>query len=270
MLKVGKIEYLNTVPVYYGFLSKKVSPEGVEFVEDVPSELNRMIRDRELDVSVVSSYEYLKNSENYLLLPDVSISAECKVASVLFLSAVPVHQLHEKDVWITKSSMTSRELLKFLLNSVYGVKPKYYYYSLKDGNLPKKPTALLVIGDDAFRLLSSRRFPFKYDLAQEWFNLFKLPFVFAVWVARADSFKRKRKEVLSFCRKLLTSRDIGENSYEEICSEYGKRLGISPSRCREYLENLNFHLGEREIKSMQRFSEVVNLPFSVKFLPACP
>jgi len=119
MLKVGKIEYLNTVPVYYGFLTGKVSYDSVEFVEDVPSELNRLLREGELDVSVISSYEYLVNSNRYLLLPDFSISARKRVLSVLFLSTVPIHQLHRKDVWLTRSSMTSRELLKFLLREVY-------------------------------------------------------------------------------------------------------------------------------------------------------
>ena len=42
MLKVGKIEYLNTVPVYYGFISGRTPGSGIEFVDNVPSELNRL------------------------------------------------------------------------------------------------------------------------------------------------------------------------------------------------------------------------------------
>ena len=37
MLRVGKIEYLNTLPVYYGFVTGKVVAD-VELVEGVPSE----------------------------------------------------------------------------------------------------------------------------------------------------------------------------------------------------------------------------------------
>ena len=63
MLKVGIIEYLNTVPVYYGFLKGVVDSTGIDFVEDVPSGLNELLRGGFLDVSVISSYEYISNAD---------------------------------------------------------------------------------------------------------------------------------------------------------------------------------------------------------------
>jgi chorismate dehydratase len=267
MLRVGKIEYLNTVPVYYGFLSGKISSEGIEFVEDVPSELNRLLREGSLDVSVISSYEYLRNSDKYLLFPDFSISAKKRVFSVLFLSTVPIHQLHRKDVWLTRSSMTSRELLKFLLREVYGVEPNFRYYSLKDCDLPKNPRALLVIGDEALRLLRSKQFPFVYDLAEEWHNLYGLPFVFAVWAVRNDSYKREREIVTDFYRKLSISREIGISSFSEICCKYSKKLQLPEKMCKNYLENLIFSLGEEELRSLKKFAEIVNTTSEFKFLP---
>ena len=266
MLKVGKIEYLNTVPVYYGFLTGKVSYDGVEFVEDVPSELNRLLREGELDVSVISSYEYLVNSDRYLLLPDFSISARKRVLSVLFLSTVPIHQLHRKDVWLTRSSMTSRELLKFLLREVYGVEPNYRYYSLKTSDLPKNPTALLTIGDEALKFLKGNRFPFIYDLAEEWHNLYGLPFVFAVWAVRRDSYRKKKESVERFYRELRKSREVGIGSFGEICRRYSEKLELPEKMCRNYLENLIFSLGKEELKSLERFSEIVNVKAEFSFL----
>ena len=267
MLKVGKIEYLNTIPVYYGFLIGKVDSSGIEFQEDVPSELNKMLREGILDISVISSYEYLKNSDKYLLLPDFSISAKKRVISVLFLSTVPIHQLHRKDVWLTRSSMTSKELLKYLLREVYGVEPNYRYYSMKEGNLPKNPTALLTIGDDALRTFRLKRFPFVYDLAEEWYNLYGLPFVFALWAVRKDSYKERKGEVEEFYRKLLLSREIGLKSYDEISSRYAKKLHLPEKMCSNYLKNLNFFLRDEEIKSLRKFSEIINVKTDLNFLP---
>ena len=267
MLRVGKIEYLNTVPVYYGFLTGKVPSDGIEFVEDVPSELNRLLREGKLDVSVISSYEYLTNSDKYLLFPNFSISARKRVLSVLFLSTVPIHQLHRKDVWLTRSSMTSRELLKFLLREVYGVEPNFKYYSLKDCDLPRNATALLAIGDEALRLLRSRQFPFVYDLAEEWHNLYGLPFVFAVWAVRKDSYERKKESVNEFYQRLFASREIGISSFSEICSEYSKKLQLPEKMFRNYLENLIFSLGIEEIKSLKKFAASVNLKAELSFLP---
>ena len=266
MLKVGKIEYLNTVPVYYGFIDGFVSSEGVKFVEDVPSELNRLLREGFLDISVISSYEYIENWDKYLLLPDLSISAKRRVMSVLFFSQVPIHQLHRKDVWITRSSMTSRELLKYLLTDVYGVEPNFHYYSIKEGGLPKSPKAFLSIGDDALKTLRERRYPFVYDLAEEWFNLTGLPFVFALWAVRRDSFKTKEKEVLDFYERLIKSRNYGEKNYKEICSQFGEKVPISHISCEKYLSFLNFHLGREEEESLKAFSERIGKPFKICYL----
>ena len=266
MLKVGKIEYLNTVPVYYGFIKGIVDSRGVEFVEDVPSELNRLLNEGFLDLSVVSSYEYIQNSSKYLLLPDLSISAERKVVSVLFLSTVPIHQLHRKDVWITRSSMTSRELLKYLLREVYGIEPNFYYYSMKENTLPKNPRAVLTIGDDALKMRRLKKFPFVYDLAEEWFNLTGLPFVFALWAVRKDSYRNKKEEVEEFYRKLITSRDYGEKHYDEICSRYAENLGLTGKLCRNYLSYFNFHLGERELESLKLFSQKIDRNFKPEFI----
>jgi len=266
MLRVGKIEYLNTVPVYYGFIKGMVPADGVEFIDDVPSELNRLLREGLLDISVISSYEYIVNQDRYLLFPDFSISARRRVISVLFLSTVPIHQLHRKDVWLTRSSMTSKELLKYILREVYGVEPNFHYYSLKEGDLPANPKALLAIGDDALRLLHSRRFPFVYDLAEEWFNITGLPFVFALWAVRRDSHKKKREEILNFYERLKKSREIGMSSFDEICSEYSKRLKLSQALCRKYLETLNFHLGEEELRALSEFAGRIGKEFKPDFI----
>jgi chorismate dehydratase len=266
MLKVGIIEYLNTIPVYYGFLKGSVRADNVEFVEDVPSELNELLREGFLDISVISSYEYLSNSDKYLLFPDFSISAKRKVLSVLFLSTVPIHQLHRKDVWLTRSSMTSRELLKYLLKNVYGVEPNYYYYSLKDNDLPKNPTALLTIGDDAFKLLKNKRFTFIYDLAEEWFNIHGLPFVFAVWAVRREVYESRPEEVEAFYKKLLVSREEGIANLKDICQSYSKKLCINCENCMEYLENLRFNLGNDEKQSLELFAQSIGVPSKLEFI----
>ncbi len=266
MLRVGKIEYLNTIPVYYGFITGKVKAEDVEFVEDVPSELNRLLREGFLDISVISSYEYLKNSDKYLLVPEITISAKKKVISVLFLSSVPIHQLHRKDVWLTRSSMTSRELLKFLLKNIYGVEPNYHYYSLKENDLPVNSTAILTIGDEALKLTKNKRFRFKYDLAEEWFNLYSLPFVFAVWAVRRDSYQTKKDEVTRFLKKLFRSKQFGTESYQEICRKFGRQAGISEKECESYLRNLRFSFGEEEKKSLSIFASVIGFEFKPEFL----
>ena len=162
--------------------------------------------------------------------------------------------------------MTSKELLKYILREVYGVEPNFHYYSLKESDLPANPKALLAIGDDALKLLHSKRYPFVYDLAEEWYNITGLPFVFALWAVRRESYGEKKGEVEEFYRRLLKSREIGEGSYDEICREYSKGLKLSEGLCRKYLETLNFHLGEEELKALETFSRKVGKEFKPRFI----
>ncbi len=264
MLKVGKIEYINVLPVYFGFIDGVVDFKH-RFVEAVPSVLNEMLREGQIDISPVSSYEYLKNSHLYLLLPNLSISSDGKVKSVLFFSKVPIHQLHRKDVWLTKSSMTSKELVKFLLKSRYGVEPNYKHYSMKNGELPKGATAVLAIGDDAFKLLGDKRFPFVYDLGEEWHGMFGLPFVFAVWAVRRDSALKKKAEVAEALEKFMLSKAYGLRHLEKICSVYSKKVGLTVKECLLYYEVLNYDLEEKHLKALEKFAQITGLSFKPEF-----
>ena len=55
MIKLGRISYVNMAPVFY-----RVDAE-VEEVLGVPTELNRMLIDGELDTAPISSIEYARN-----------------------------------------------------------------------------------------------------------------------------------------------------------------------------------------------------------------
>lgn len=68
----------------------------------------------ELDLSVVSSIEYARYPERYLILPDLSISCRGPVRSVLLLSQRPIAELSGRTILITSQSHTSVALLKIL------------------------------------------------------------------------------------------------------------------------------------------------------------
>ena len=54
--RIGYIDFLNSLPVYYGLETGAVPlPPGVELVKDVPAQLNRRIASGELDVTAMSS-----------------------------------------------------------------------------------------------------------------------------------------------------------------------------------------------------------------------
>ena len=103
----------------------------------------------------------------------------------------------------------------------------------------------MLIGDKVFGY--EGRFPYVYDLAIEWREATKLPFAFAVWVAR----KGVPNEVTDELQRALT---FGvEHTWEAITeSPYmGKDNGITAY---EYLtRNIDFILDEEKHRALKKF-----------------
>ena len=74
---VGAIAFLNTMPIYWPWripgAGARVKNSGIELVETVPSELNRLVHENQLPLSPVSSAFYLRNRDKLVLLKKLLI-----------------------------------------------------------------------------------------------------------------------------------------------------------------------------------------------------
>ena len=75
MIKLGRIAYANMAPVFY-----RVDAD-IEEVLGVPTELNQMLLDGELDTAPISSIEYARHADTLRLLPRLCVSSEGAVES---------------------------------------------------------------------------------------------------------------------------------------------------------------------------------------------
>src|SRR6266404_5902404 len=87
MIKLGRISYVNMAPVFY-----RVDME-VEEVQGVPTELNRMLVDGELDTAPISSIEYARNADKLKLLPRLCVASEGAVDSIQLVSRKPLEHV---------------------------------------------------------------------------------------------------------------------------------------------------------------------------------
>ena len=153
-LRVGRIPYINCFPVY-GAVDRGMVPLDADVVDGVPTTLNRMMAAGDLDVSVVSAVEYARDWERYLLLPDLAISCDGPVRSVMLFSDRPATQLGGQRVVVSRSSMTSVYLLQLLFEHVWRVRPEFVAGDAEAADLDAAtdaPAARLVIGDAALML----------------------------------------------------------------------------------------------------------------------
>jgi chorismate dehydratase len=112
--------------------------------------------------------------------------------------------------------------------------------------------AVLLIGDEALRRnkYGLDGFELVYDLAREWYDWQKLPFVFAVWAVR-KSLPAATKVQLSGI--LAHSLEEAGEDFVKIAGAHGQRIGLTGAETQEYLEGFNYRLGEREREAIGVF-----------------
>lgn len=260
-MRVGRIPYLNCAPVYGAVDRGIVSLDG-ELVSGVPSALNRQMAAGALDVSVISAVEYARESGKYVLLPDLAISCDGAVRSVMLFSTCPAPELAGAQVLVSRSSMTSVALLELLFEQVWKARPVFVPGDAEADDLRQEHApvaARLVIGDAALMLRHrehpvaeghGQEYPFVYDLGVEWKSWTGLPFVFAVWVARRDVDVRR---ALAVHGALIESRNWGLAHLDQLSEEASAACHLPSTVIREYLAGLDYGLGLPYLEGLSEF-----------------
>lgn len=254
MIRIGRIPYINCYPVYGAIDRGLVELDG-EIISGVPTDLNARMAAGDLDVSVVSAVEYARDADRYLLLPDLAISCDGPVQSVMLFSSRPAGELTGRSVLVSKSSMTSVALLELLFDEVWHAKPKFIAGDAEIGDVSSRSSdadARLVIGDAALLLRTSSgdRERHAYDLGDVWKQWTGLPFVFAVWVAQRTT---TVTAALSAHASLLRSREWGLANLDALAEQAEEATGISRGICRVYLSGLDYGLSYAHFAGLTEF-----------------
>ena len=265
-MRIGRIPYINCYPVY-GAVDRGIVPLAGEIVDGVPSALNTQMANGALDISVISAVEYARDSKRYLLLPDLAISCDGPVRSVVLFSKRPAPDLHGRRVLVSRSSMTSVALLELLFETVWEAKPAFIPADAELSDVEKfgdhEHDARLVIGDAALHLWSRLRSPedyaphaslsayrYAYDLGSEWKRWTGLPFVFAVWVAQRTT---AVAEALAVHANLIQSRDWGVTHLDALAAQAAVATGVKKRECLEYLSGLDYGLSYPHLAGLTEF-----------------
>jgi chorismate dehydratase len=251
MLRIGEISYLNCTPIFT-VLRDHFYDSGYGFVRGTPAELNAKLRNGEIDLCPSSSIEYARNSESYLILPDLSISSVGAVKSVLLFSRIPIERLDGAAIALTGESETSVVLLKILLSRRYSFTNSFYPAESPAQSLSFPDDPLLLIGDNALRESFNRKDCYIYDLGELWYQFTGTPFVFALWLLREEVARTDRAAAAIICERLAESRRIAIRSYGEIAAS--SRINWTN---RDFLINywntISYELTPRHIEGLKLF-----------------
>lgn len=252
-LRLGRIPWINCYPIYTA-IDRGIVPIAAESISGTAADLNDLLAAGELDVSVVSAVEYARNAAAYHLLPDLAITSDGPVHSVVLYSKRPLHELDGATVLQSASSRTSVLLLELLCHHRWRVRPKFATVRAESTDLDALKSfphqAVLVIGDAALLLATEHRYPYKTDLGSAWKEWTGLPFVFAVWAARREA---DHSAVQQVHKALLASRAWGLEHLEELARLAADNTGLPLATCREYLGDLDYALSYRHLAGLTDF-----------------
>jgi len=210
---------------------------------DHPSALCKRLANGELDIALVSSFEFIRNPI-YRIVDHVSISSAGPVYSVVVAYSGDISGIDEIE--LDPAAETSGNLLRCLLAKL-NLAPRFIRSSTSPITARR---ARLLIGDQAIRFRQKHPTEFNFwDLGEQWKKLVDVPFVYALWLIRlevmdaksiADRLRALRDENLANIDSLIADEKAFDHDF---CSRY-------------YRENLRFTFGKREREGLRIFEKL--------------
>ena len=246
-LKVSAVEYLNARPLVHG-LEARTDLFDLQF--DKPARCASQLHDGSVDLGLIPSIEYLQGSD-YRIVPDLAIASEGEVASVALFTTRPASSL--RSIAIDSSSRTASALLRVLCAEWWDIDPKLVKLRPDLPVMLKRCDAALVIGDTALFYDYEDQGLDKVDLGDEWTAMTSLPFVWAMWVGRANFVGPDHVVALQ------AARASGVQACDDIAARHcpgdEERIDVG----RRYLrENVSFDLDASALAGLKKFYDYVD------------
>lgn len=251
-VRLGYIDYLNCLPVYYG-IEQGIIDLPVCIKKGSPAQMNRMFAEGHLDIAPISSMGYAQVADRCIVLPNLSISADGRVASILLFTKRPLSELDGRPVALTSSSATSVVLTKIILQERYGVRPRYFSAPPDLDAMLQEADAALVIGDDALLARQSHPHLTALDLGSEWKALTGLPMVFALWVVNRSFAEANPDGVRLVARLLQESQNFGWANRGALVEEALRRRNLPRPLVEEYFTLIRHDLSPDYREALQIF-----------------
>jgi chorismate dehydratase len=234
-LRIGCVKYLNARPLIHGW-------DG-PVLFDHPAVLCAQLARNELDMALVSSFEFLRNPI-YRIIDHVSICSTGPVYSVFVAHRGSIAEIEEME--LDPASETSVNLLRCLLAELK-LTPDLTRTST---SIVTDRRARLIIGDQAIRFRKKHEQEFHFwDLGEQWARMVDLPFVYALWLVRPEV-----ADPEAIGDRLRALRDKNVASLDHLVAE---EKAFDRDFClRYYRKHLRFSLGEEEKEGLRAFQRL--------------
>jgi len=233
------------------------------FLDGVPSEQNKRLREGGIMLSPSSSIEYAANQKNYVACNRFCTSSTLEIRSVKLFSKYKWENLGGKSVHLTEQSETSVRLLKLLSSLRFKVEPVW-----KSGIFDGACDARLLIGDNALRE-DENKWEFVYDLASVWRDWQNLPFVFGLWIIRKEALGGSSLPLLkSYLNETETSINDFKKDRKTCLQKWEKQYPhrLPQSIAYDYYDAVDYNFTAKHEESLKKFYELCGMPAELNFI----
>jgi len=251
--RLGIVCYTNVAPLHHGL----VPWPGARFHRGVPTDLNARLLAGDLDLTLVSSAEFVRHRDRLVALPDFSIATLGPVHSVALFHRRPWAELGGARIAVSTESATSVALLQLLLRAD-GVEAALVPAASDLDAMLAAHDAALLIGDAALEEAVARRpiggqVPHATDLGDAWYRLTRLPFTFAVWAADRD-----RPPSPRLIAELRAARLRGLGHLAAVSRVEAEARGLPEVVVLRYLANFRYFLTPPDRDGLEAFARRID------------
>lgn len=233
-LRIGAVRYLNARPLVDGW---------PEIILDHPAVLCEQLANGDLDVALVSSFEFLRNPI-YTIVDGVAIASDGPVYSVFLAHRGEFAEIEEVE--LDPRSATSVNLLRCLFGEL-NKHARLHSDPRPNESLDSMRAARLLIGDQAIRFRQTHGARYRYwDLGEEWNRLCGLPFVYALWLIRPSV-----EAADMIAARLRGQRDENIQHLDELIARQTEHA--SDFCARYFRDYLKFGFGDLEKEGLLHF-----------------
>jgi chorismate dehydratase len=233
-IKISAVSYTNTKPFVYGLQHSNII-DLIDLSLDIPSDCAKKLIEGQVDIGLVPVVALL-DIPGYQIISDYCIGAIAAVNSVFIFSQKPLQEI--QTLRLDSESRTSNQLAKVLLKNYWEKHPEF----ISSGDAD----AFVEIGDRTFG--KKDKYPYAYDLAEEWIKFTGLPFTFAVWASN-------KTISADFIDRFNAALKFGLDNRDEVI----KQLPVNNDfDLEDYLyRHIDFSLDQKKQEALNKFLDFV-------------
>ncbi len=242
ILRIGSVSYLNAKPLIYDL---DHDPD-IEMVLDVPARLLDGLRHQRCDVALLPVIDYQRLA-GLKVVPSGGIGSDGPTLTVRIFSPSPLSKI--ESLACDVESHTSVVLAQIILKQKWNLCRRFW--TSTDRAKTQTVVAVLLIGDKV--ITDPPGMEHQMDLGEAWKELTGMPFVFAVWTARAGV------DLGDLPIRLEQAKQAGRANLESIVAEHAAARGWPPDLARRYLaEHLKYDVGPVQLAAIELFHRLAS------------